>query len=601
TNGDPWITVRCVSTIPGAIGVEIASGNTVLKGLKFSDADFYALRLSGGGANSIVSNVFSADTNAGDPANSLPLLIGSNGNTIGGPSPIDKNSFLGNQEGVWVLAGGPNTVWGNDILSASEDGGILAFGTNTNLLIKDNLISDNAAISVGGAGIQVVNGFATTIQGNKIGTNSAGNAALGVQNNGIHMIGGSNHLIGGPSPAARNIISGNIQSGIRLVTDASTIQNNYIGLSVNGLNSIPNDMGVTISNFARSQFANEATGTRRALGRNFVGVDSGDLTVSNYISGNSHFGIFFDNDWYGALTYVQGNVIGLTRSGGGGQGNGGSKTGTGGGVGGIVSTGTVKVGGSTSSPNVISANRGNGVYLSGPNVRGFDISNNYIGTDPLGGNGNVGNQLNGIRIEAFSGAHTAKANRIAYNGGNGINIDLDSSNLFQGHSTAISGNEIFNNGCAACVPFNDSGSFNVGTLIGIDVGDNGTSTNNPGDGIQDYPVVTSAAVAGNIVTVNGTFSSSTDNYELQFFLTATPCVNNISQSLSFFIGSKLDRFGTFTSFSYQFPMPTGITGGYVQATAINRHLRIFRYQPTELLKRPQGNSSSEYSPCVAAN
>jgi CSLREA domain-containing protein len=83
-------------------------------------------------------------------------------------------------------------------------------------------------------------GTAALIQGNYIGTNAAGTAAL------ANTVGISSPLhfgltVGGTSAGARNVISGSIASGISIAGNGTaTIQGNYIGYAANGTSPIPN-------------------------------------------------------------------------------------------------------------------------------------------------------------------------------------------------------------------------------------------------------------------------------------------------------------------------------------------------------------------------
>ena len=78
------------------------------------------------------------------------------------------------------------------------------------------------------------------IQGNYIGTNAAGTAALGNQANGISLGGGRGDTIGGTIAGAGNLISGNGMVGIgigsvtRLTTHSHVVKGNFIGTDATG-------------------------------------------------------------------------------------------------------------------------------------------------------------------------------------------------------------------------------------------------------------------------------------------------------------------------------------------------------------------------------
>src|SRR5262249_12055512 len=139
------------------------------------------------------------------------------------------------------------------------------------------------ALFISGLGSQIITG--DRVVGNFIGTDSTGTQAIS-NDVGIRFGGVSNLLIGGTTPADRNIISGNAY-GI-YGTDPATgsqIEGNYIGTDV--------------------------TGTR-AIGNTVVGIHVGCTVggtaqgAGNVISGNN-VGI------YGGV--IQGNLIGTDATG----------------------------------------------------------------------------------------------------------------------------------------------------------------------------------------------------------------------------------------------------------------------------------------------
>src|SRR5690242_13728260 len=91
------------------------------------------------------------------------------------------------------------------------------------------------------------------ITGNFIGTNPAGTAALanGVSGNGAVIFAGtlSNNTIGGTTAAARNLISGNVGTGVNTSGGSGTVvQGNLIGTDVTGTKALGNSgVGVEIN------------------------------------------------------------------------------------------------------------------------------------------------------------------------------------------------------------------------------------------------------------------------------------------------------------------------------------------------------------------
>src|SRR5207244_3065908 len=104
-----------------------------------------------------------------------------------------------------------------------------------NVISGNDHLNNSAGVTVGPGG------FNTTIQGNLIGTNAAGNAAV-ANRHGI-AVGGplspTATLIGGTSATARNVIAGNAFIGIAFdgsggAITGGTVIGNYIGLNAAG-------------------------------------------------------------------------------------------------------------------------------------------------------------------------------------------------------------------------------------------------------------------------------------------------------------------------------------------------------------------------------
>jgi parallel beta-helix repeat protein len=140
------------------------------------------------------------------------LDIRSGGNTIGGVMGEDTNVISGNVSGGVLLFGASatgNTVSGNligtDIDGLADVGnlgaGVVISGSSDNL-IAGNVISGNNLQGV------YVTGTDNTIQGNTIGLDAAGTAALPNSNFGVYLA-GANNRVGGTGPGEGNTISGN--------------------------------------------------------------------------------------------------------------------------------------------------------------------------------------------------------------------------------------------------------------------------------------------------------------------------------------------------------------------------------------------------------
>ena len=183
----------------------------------------------------------------------LTLLVGSVGSTVRG---LAINRFSGSQ--ISAL-GDDCVITGNYI--GTDPGGTIAYpsspGTRIGLGISGdrcrvggpqaadrNVVSGNSHVGVYVGGSEVV------VQGNLIGTSSAGGSALG-NSCGISIgttgpgadptlnarIGGTNSGVSAP----RNVISGNVRCGIEIVSgQGHVIEGNLIGLAAFPIATIPN-------------------------------------------------------------------------------------------------------------------------------------------------------------------------------------------------------------------------------------------------------------------------------------------------------------------------------------------------------------------------
>ena len=97
--------------------------------------------------------------------------------------------------------------------------------------------------------------------GNYIGTNPAGVVDLGNLQAGVIILGEAN-VVGGLTPAERNIISGNNQTGVRLAlgANANIIQGNFIGTDISGTLLLANGEGVSVGVIGASSASSNTIG-----------------------------------------------------------------------------------------------------------------------------------------------------------------------------------------------------------------------------------------------------------------------------------------------------------------------------------------------------
>jgi titin len=188
-----------------------------------------------------------------------------------------------------------------------------------------NVISGNG----GGVLIRNPGSSGNIVQGNYIGIDSTGMLAVANSGAGVLIYGGpQSNLLGGASQSSRNVISGNSGQGI-LISDAGTegnlIQGNFIGLNAAGNAAIANEsQGVEIQNGSQGNVVGGGVGYRNFISGNGVyGIAIHDLdTASNIIQGNS-IGLdatsagAMPNGWAGITVYAgaTANQIGGTTPG----------------------------------------------------------------------------------------------------------------------------------------------------------------------------------------------------------------------------------------------------------------------------------------------
>jgi hypothetical protein len=170
---------------------------------------------------------------------------GTNDVTPGGPCTGECNLISGNYQGIVIIAGTGIVIQGNYI-------GTNAAGTAAIPNTVDG-IYDKVGVTIGGASVgagNVISGNgasgiltqeAPQIYGNRIGTNAAGTAAIPNGGPGINAGSVTGGAIGGDVDGEGNVISGNSGVGIDLsATSSVSIFANMIGTGANGVTPVPN-------------------------------------------------------------------------------------------------------------------------------------------------------------------------------------------------------------------------------------------------------------------------------------------------------------------------------------------------------------------------
>jgi CSLREA domain-containing protein len=237
------------------------------------------------------------------------IIGGASGTTPGGACTGDCNLISGNGNGVLIAPVATGTqILGNfigiDVTGVSQffgSYGIWAKGPGviggTNAAAR-NVVSGNLH------GIQVDSGN-VTIEGNFIGTNSAGTAPLGNAYQGI-ILTASGTVVGGSGAGAGNVISGNGTAILAQGAGATgaTIEGNIIGPQADGISPLGNSsFGVALMSGASGNLVGGiGLGEGNLIRSNgFSGVyvsDAGSLNNAirgNSIDDNGHLGIELAN------------------------------------------------------------------------------------------------------------------------------------------------------------------------------------------------------------------------------------------------------------------------------------------------------------------
>jgi hypothetical protein len=440
-----------------------------------------------GGADTIGFNIGGAGVHTIVPASALPTITGPvtiDGYTQTGAAPNTNGPELGTNAQLMIEVDGTNT-------GALTTDAILHFTPTADGSTVRGLVLNRAASS----GILVEGTDGVVIEGNFIGTNPAGNAGLGNDFVGILLnTGPANVTIGGITPAARNLISGNTFNGIIFGQGGGAgggganhlVQGNLIGTDASGGNAIPGQ-----------QVGIETLGTTSNI------LIGGTTAASrNVVSGNVNYGIRFRGT--GAGKVASGNYVGTNPAGDAPVPNAS--------YGIEVEAADVLIGGTADGAgNLASGNGLNGINIF--QAVGAVVQGNLVGTDATGTFA-IGNGTDGIVVGAngtiVGGVNAGEGNIVANNLGSGIEV--------QGLTAALNGNPIRGNSI-----YSNGG-------IGIDLGGDGVTANDALDADggpnsrQNYPIVVSAApTAPSGTHVEGTLdSAASTSYTLDFYANP-PC------------------------------------------------------------------------------
>jgi hypothetical protein len=546
----------------GGVAFIITGGGTTIKGFVLNSWPSAAIS-SVSNNNTIQGNYIGTDL-SGTTAmpNGVGIIIGppssttsATNNLIGGTTAAARNVISGNDNQGIVVNGNNGGDASNNVIAGNYIG-INAAGTAlvkhpTNLGsnatgielagVSNNLIGGTApgsrnVISGGridnldkGAGI-LINGHGRTavgnvIEGNYLGTDATGTTVI-MNNTSIYVATAKNTIIGGTTPAARNIIDGGNTAGIELEgsfpnpdgssSTGNVIEGNYIGTDPTGTFAVPNQDGISITNASYNIVGGTAPG------------------AGNLISGNTRAGVILEvvvdpANGVGANAAnhhntVEGNLIGTTVAG---------NARLGGTLGVTINAGTANIiGGATAAArNVIAGFSQQGIWMFNGATGNVAIGN-AIGTDPTGTLDLDNGQGTGIY---FDHASSNRVGGTAPGEGNMIAFCLRGVAVVTSSSDAVLGTAIYSSA---------ADSINLALQ---------------GNNNQVAPTLTGAMSSGsNQIAVTGSLASAgAAPFHIEFF--STP---NAASEGRTFLGSTSTAGGAFNASVAAPP-----SGQYITATA----------------------------------
>jgi hypothetical protein len=483
------------SLTTGAVGLGVGADSCVIRG--FSIVNWHIGILLSSSAGSSVQGCFIGvgpnGTSAPGNLNSGVLVSISSRNLIGGTQPEDRNLISGNDQGI-LIGGGTcirNRVEGNYI--GTDRTGTLSRGNRVGITISNGTDSNIVGGTATGAGNLVSGndeiGIALLSQGNHhslygnwVGVNSSGTGLRANGNTGIYIDNSGYNLIGSGSLAGRNVVAGSV-TNILVVGDSgrhNQIIGNYVGTDITGT----------------AAFNGQSHGIRIDADSNTVGGAA--LGQRNVIGGHTYYGIWINGPRKGNV--IRNNLLGI----------------------------------------------GSDLVTPIPNANGIRITGIGSTNIQIGGKG------------------SGDGNVIRHNAQEGILLDGDINNSVLGNSIASNGG------------------------LGIDIWPPGVNPNDVGDpdtgpnDLQNFPVLTTATDSSGVTLIRGTLNSQPlQSYYVQIF------TNSSGDPSGFGEGSEL--LDTFT-------LPVGLSG----TASISRTLNPGVPAGTILTATAtnSGGSTSEFSNSV---
>ena len=240
-----------------AHGVYVAGSNNFIGGGTYPERVVASgnggdgVHVAAGSLANDIQHVFAGVNRSGSTA----IPNGGSGITVLGIGNSVRHSLASGNATYGVTVAGTNNVVVLSVIGLSSDGknplpnghgGVNVNGTTNDIGIsrQGNTISGNTGPGIAGYGRQ------NRIRGNLIGTNQSGTEPASNSGSGIVLFESQAYWIGDDLPGAGNVISGNAQSGVAIVSGGGhSVAGNSVGTDWAGERAIPNGAdGILIVN-----------------------------------------------------------------------------------------------------------------------------------------------------------------------------------------------------------------------------------------------------------------------------------------------------------------------------------------------------------------
>ena len=274
------------------IGDGTATGRNIISGNDDQGIDIRWFSSNNQVLGNYIGTNYAGTNSLGNFYNGVLILSDSSNNKIGNATTGGRNVISGNRYGI-TFDSSTNEALGN-FIGTDYLGTSLIGNTSEGIALNsyDNKVGNgtNAGKNIicgNSPGISL-NGLNNKASGNFIGVDVTGIQSI-PNNYGVEVYGGS-CFVGDATALFSNVISGNKNSGIRVLGSNNEIVGNYIGTDLSGTLILPNNNGIEFFADAKyNKIGNSENGAGNVIANNSVyGITAANFNISNNkISENS--------------------------------------------------------------------------------------------------------------------------------------------------------------------------------------------------------------------------------------------------------------------------------------------------------------------------